>query len=506
MSVPAERISSGMNLQALLQGMVDAPAIDISGIATDSRLLGDGYVFFACAGEHVHGLDFTRQAIAAGASAIVYDSAAVDSASVESAVPMIAFPGLKKRIGEIANRWFDAPSESLIVTGVTGTNGKTTVAMLLAQCMQILGRRCGYIGTLGQGMGEIVDSRGLTSPACIELHESLAGFRDANATHAAIEVSSHALAQGRTDGVRFDTAIFTNLSRDHLDYHGDMQNYFDSKARLFTDNAPSHRIINIDSEFGLELADRCASNVVVVSTRFERVSNGRPFVFVRAVVSDESGSRIRFETSWGDAEFSIRMPGDFNVENVALVFAYLLRHGISISAASAALARVDAPPGRMQRVEISGTVALPTVFVDFAHTPAGLEKALRAIRQHCKGELWCVFGCGGDRDRGKRSQMGELASRLSDQAIVTSDNPRSENATAIIDDILAGMNDAAIVVEDRAAAIAYAINACGDSATVIIAGKGHESFQIVGKESIPFSDFEIALANLESRSKRSAGS
>ena len=506
MSVPAERISGGMNLQTLLQGMVDAPAIDISGIATDSRLLGDGYVFFAYAGEHAHGLDFTTQAIAAGASAIVYDSAAVDSASVASVVPMIALPGLKQRIGEIANRWFDAPSESLIVAGVTGTNGKTTVAMLLARCMQILGRRCGYIGTLGQGIGEIMGSRGLTSPACIELHESLAGFRDENATHAAIEVSSHALSQGRTDGVRFDTAIFTNLSRDHLDYHGDMQNYFDSKARLFTDNALNHRIINIDCEFGLELADRCASNVVVVSTQFERVSNGRPFVFVRAVVSDETGSRIRFETSWGDAEFSIRMPGDFNVENVALVFAYLLRHGVSISEASEALARVDAPPGRMQRVEIASTVALPTVFVDFAHTPAGLEKALRAIRQHCKGELWCVFGCGGDRDRGKRSQMGEVASRLSDQAIVTSDNPRCENAAAIIDDILAGMNDAAIVVEDRAAAIAYAIDACGDSATVMIAGKGHESFQIVGNESIPFSDFEIAVANLESRGNRSIGS
>jgi UDP-N-acetylmuramoyl-L-alanyl-D-glutamate--2,6-diaminopimelate ligase len=506
MSVPAELISSGMNLQTLLQGMADAPAIDISGIATDSRLLGDGYVFFACAGENANGLDFTKQAIEAGANAIVYDPETVDSASVESAVPMIALPGLKQRIGEIANRWFDAPSESLIVTGVTGTNGKTTVAMLLARCMQILGHRSGYIGTLGQGIDEIVDGCGLTSPACIELHESLAGFRDENATHAAIEVSSHALAQGRTDGVRFDTAIFTNLSRDHLDYHGDMLSYFDSKARLFTDNALNHRIINIDSEFGLKLANQCDSNVVVVSTQFERVSNGRPFVFVRAVVTDETGSRIRFETSWGNAEFSIRMPGDFNVENVALVFAYLLRHDISIPEASEALAQVDAPPGRMQRVEITSTTALPTVFIDFAHTPDGLEKALRAIRQHCKGELWCVFGCGGDRDRGKRSQMGELASRLSDQAIVTSDNPRSEDAADIIDDILDGMNGEAIVVEDRAAAIAYAINACGDSATVMIAGKGHESFQIVGKEAIPFSDFKIALANLESRSNRSVGS
>jgi UDP-N-acetylmuramoyl-L-alanyl-D-glutamate--2,6-diaminopimelate ligase len=505
-SVPAETINSSMNLQILLQGMVDAPAIDISGIATDSRLLAKGYVFLACAGERTHGLDFTEQAVTAGAAAIVYDSATIGSTRVESAVPMIALPGLQQRIGEIANRWFASPSESLVVTAVTGTNGKTTVSVLLAQCMQILGHRSGYIGTLGKGIGEIADGGGLTSPACIELHKSLAEFRDNNATHAAIEVSSHALEQGRTDGVCFDSAIFTNLSRDHLDYHGDMLHYFNAKARLFTENALNHRIINIDSEFGIELADRCDSNVVVVSTDVERVPDSRPFVFVRAVIADKGGARIRFETSWGETEFNIRLSGNFNVENAALVLAYLLRHGISLSEASSALARVDAPPGRMQQVEIAGGVDLPLILVDFAHTPAALEKVLRAIRQHCKGELWCVFGCGGDRDRGKRPQMGELVSRLSDYAVVTSDNPRSEDAMSIIDDVLAGMNDKAIVVQDRAAAIAHAIDACSDSATVLIAGKGHESVQIVGDELIPFSDFDVAMANLTARSNRSAGS
>jgi UDP-N-acetylmuramoyl-L-alanyl-D-glutamate--2,6-diaminopimelate ligase len=506
MSVPAERLSDVMTLQSLLHGMVDAPAIEIAGITTDSRLLRPGEVFLACAGVDRHGLKFAKDVTAAGAVAIVYDTNTSGDVEMGLSIPTIAFPGLHSNIGEIANRWYNSPSESLRVTAVTGTNGKTTVAVLLSRCLQILGRRCGYIGTLGQGIEKIQSSGGLTSPACIELHESLAEFRDDNATDAAIEVSSHALTQGRTDGVRFNTAIFTNLSRDHLDYHGDMQNYFDAKAQLFTDNDLDHRIINIDGEFGLKLADRCESNVVVVSTQFERISNGRPFVFARGVVADESGSQIKFNTSWGDVEVSIRMPGDFNVENTALVLASLLRHGVSLSEAGDALAQVDAPPGRMQAVKASSAKKLPSVFVDFAHTPSALEKALKAIRQHSKNELWCVFGCGGDRDRGKRPQMGEVAARLADYAIVTTDNPRSEDASKIIGDILAGMNDQAIVIEDRAAAIAYAIDASCDSATVMIAGRGHESMQLVGEELIPFSDFEVALANLEARGKKSSGS
>jgi UDP-N-acetylmuramoyl-L-alanyl-D-glutamate--2,6-diaminopimelate ligase len=338
------------------------------------------------------------------------------------------------------------------------------------------------------------------------LHEALAQFRSEDATHAAIEVSSHALTQGRTDGVQFNTAIFTNLSRDHLDYHGDMQSYFEAKAHLFTDNELDHRIINIDGEFGSKLADRCERNVVVVSTLLERVSNGRPFVFARAVVADASGSRIRFDTSWGEVEINVRMPGDFNVENTALVLACLLRNGVSLSDAREALAQVEAPPGRMQAVKVGGNAKLPSVFVDFAHTPSALEKALKAIRQHSSDDLWCVFGCGGDRDRGKRSQMGKVAARLADHVVVTSDNPRSEDASNIIGDILAGMNESAIVIEDRAAAIAYAIDTCSDSAIVMIAGKGHESVQIIGDKSIPFSDFEVALANLEARSDKSTGS
>ena len=506
MSMPAELVSPDMNLHTLLTGLADAPAVAINGVATDSRLLQHGFVFLACKGGESHGIDYAAEAIASGAAAIVYDSNTADipeTPGIESSVPVIPVAGLQQHIGLIANRWFDSPSEALAITAVTGTNGKTTVAILLAQCMRILGRRCGYIGTLGKGIETLESSGGLTSPACVQLHQYLAEFRDDKATHAAIEVSSHALEQGRTDGVRIDSAIFTNLSRDHMDYHGDMQSYFAAKAQLFAGSYLQHRIINIDSEYGETLAKLYAEDAVIVSTQSDRPAidhstDERPFVFVRAVVSDATGSRVSVETSWGSATFKIELPGQFNVENAALVLALLLRHGISISDASELLGQVSAPPGRMQRVAADQS-ALPAVYVDFAHTPGGLEVALRALRQHCKGKLWCVFGCGGDRDRGKRPLMGEIASRLADRIVITSDNPRTEDPAMIVADILAGANDDAVVIADRAAAIAYVIGKSCASDTVLIAGKGHESVQIIGERSIPFSDQAIALANLDRR-------
>ena len=504
MSMPAELVSPDMNLNTLLHGLADAPDIAINGIATDSRLVHPGFVFLTCEGGDSHGIDYAGQALASGAAAIVYDSDTTNAAEISgigSAVPVIAVAGLQRHIGLLANRWFASPSESLAVTAVTGTNGKTTVAMLLAQSMQILGRRCAYIGTLGKGIETLENSGGLTSPACVQMHRFLAEFRDDNATHAAIEVSSHALAQGRTDGVRFDSAIFTNLSRDHIDYHGDMQSYFATKAQLFAQEELQHRIINIDSEFGEQLAGQYGNDAVIVSTRADRPvidADDQPFVFARAVVSDETGSRVSVETSWGSATFKIELPGLFNVENAALVLALLLRHGITMPDATAVLGQLGAPPGRMQRVAVDAA-ALPAVYVDFAHTPDGLEVALRALRQHCKGKLWCVFGCGGDRDNGKRPLMGEIASRLADRIVVTSDNPRTEDPAMIIADVLAGASDDAVVIADRAAAIAYVIARSDVQDTILIAGKGHESVQIIGTQSIPFSDQAIALANLDIR-------
>jgi len=506
MSVPAMHLHNEINLRTLLQDLADAPAKSITGVATDSRMLQPGNVFLACAGINGHGMDFVNQATAAGVVAIVYDSNTAEPPDIESKTLFVAVPDLHLHLGLIANRWYDSPSEALTVIAVTGTNGKTTVSMMLAQCLQYLGRRCGYVGTLGKGIDELDGSDGLTSPACLQMHQALAEFRDDQASYAAVEVSSHALVQSRTDGVQFDAAIFTNLSRDHLDYHGNMQSYFESKARLFSIAGLEHRIINIDSEFGQELAARCENNVVLVSTNFARVANGRPFVFVRAVVADKSGSRVSFDSSWGSAEFRIDLLGEFNVENAVLVLATLLRYDISLAAACAALGEVSAPPGRMQHVYPENGATLPAVYVDYAHTPSGLEAALRACRQHCAGELWCVFGCGGDRDSGKRPQMGKVVTRLADRPIVTNDNPRTEDPSKIASDIVSGMSPGALVIEDRAAAIAYAISAASDSDTILIAGKGHESMQLIGSRSIPFSDFVVAKTNLEARSTRTTES
>jgi UDP-N-acetylmuramoyl-L-alanyl-D-glutamate--2,6-diaminopimelate ligase len=499
MSMPAERINTAPTLAELLQGFAKAPAIPVSGIGSDSRQLGEGFLFLACEGLHSHGVDYLEQAIGSGICAIAWDSSTADGPADGSAdaagVAMIGVENLARHLGEIANRFYGRPSANINVIGVTGTNGKTTVAWLIAQCLQRLERKCAYLGTLGFGISELQGGDGMTTPAAVELHERLAGFVVGGAEAVAMEVSSHALSQGRVDGVQFETALFTNLTRDHLDYHENMHEYFESKARLFLECDTRNRIINIDSEFGTDLAARCGQNVIIISTKFDRVANGRPYVFVRSVVAKDQGSDITFTSSWGDGQFVLPLPGDFNVANASIVLALLLSQGVSVAAACTALAGVDAPPGRMQRVAAGGLA----VYVDYAHTPNAIEAALRALRTHCRGKLWCVFGCGGDRDVGKRPLMGKLAERHADQIVITSDNPRGENPQDIIDDILAGLgeSESAVVIEDRATAIAWAIGQAADFDVVLIAGKGHEDYQQVGAERLRFCDYAVALAALE---------
>jgi UDP-N-acetylmuramoyl-L-alanyl-D-glutamate--2,6-diaminopimelate ligase len=298
--------------------------------------------------------------------------------------------------------------------------------------------------------------------------------------------------------------LFTNLSRDHLDYHGDMRSYAETKARLFLECNANNRIINLDSEFGTELASRCSENVVTVSTKFDRVANGRPYVFVRSVVAQNDGSHIRVSSSWGDGEFSLPLPGDFNVANAVSVLALLLQQGVSMDKACDVLATVTAPPGRMQRVDAGP--GLPAVYVDYAHTPAAIDGALRALRAHCKGQLWCVFGCGGDRDPGKRSEMGMLAERRADKLVITNDNPRSEDPTAIIAAVAADLAkpDQATIIEDRATAIGWAIDRAATGDVVLIAGKGHENYQLLGDKRLDFSDYGAALANLQAKAEAGA--
>lgn len=494
--MPAEQISYAYALDDLLVGIAAAPSIGIEDLTIDSRRVVTGSLFLAVAGATHHGLEFGAKAVEAGAAAIAWDSETADQAPADLGVPMIAIPGLARQLGEIANRFFGRPSQELQVIGVTGTNGKTTVAWLIAQCFDVLGASCGYAGTLGYGVGELTNDDDMTSPDVIEMHRRLAGFRDAGANYAAIEVSSHALDQHRVDGVRFDSTLFTNLSRDHLDYHGDMLAYGEAKAKLFVDHDAERRVINLDTDFGTDLASRCRGEVVTVSTKFDRVANGRPYVFVRSVVAKEYGSDVRLQSSWGDAQFSVPLPGDYNVANAVLVLAYLLSCGVEPDAASDAISRVSAPPGRVQRVPAESG---PAVYVDYAHTPEALESALRALRAHCRGQLWCVFGCGGERDKGKRPLMGRIAERLADRIAITNDNPRGEAPEAIVGDILQGINDKnrATIIEERAAAISWAIQSAEATDLVLIAGKGHEDYQILATGRVEFSDFTVAAVTLD---------
>jgi len=504
MSMPAEQIQQRLTLADLLQGYVEAPDVPVHGISSDSRSLAEGDLFLACEGLSNHGIDFIDDAIKAGVVAVAYDASTATLPDRDFEIPLLPIENLAKHLGNIANRFFGAPSASVRVIGVTGTNGKTTVAWLIAQCLERLGEPCAYIGTLGSGIGEVDLGEGMTTPATIEMHRQLAEFRDQGARFAAIEVSSHALVQNRVDGIAFDTVLFTNLSRDHLDYHGDMQSYGDAKARLFFEYSAKQRIINLDAEFGAQLADRCGHDVIAVSTDPDRVASVRPFVFVRSVVATENGSDVHIHSSWGDCEFELPLPGDFNVENALIALALLLNQGVPIDKACAVLEEIQAPPGRMQRV--AADIERPAVYVDYAHSPAALEVVLQSLRMHCRGKLWLVFGCGGDRDQGKRPQMGQVAASCADRIVITSDNPRTEAPDEIIEAIVAGVEntEGLTVIEDRATAIAWAISNAAEQDTVLIAGKGHENYQLIGTESREFSDLGSATANLARRAEAPA--
>ncbi|MEX2124550.1 MAG: UDP-N-acetylmuramoyl-L-alanyl-D-glutamate--2,6-diaminopimelate ligase [Woeseia sp.] len=487
------------NLDWLLQGIADAPAVPITGISSDSRTVSKGNAFLACQGASHHGLAFLDPVIEAGAAAIVWDSDTAAHPPGDTDAVMIPAAGLAGRLGEIANRWFDAPSRRMHVSGVTGTNGKTTVAFLIAECMQMLDKPCAYMGTLGAGISTVDRNFGLTTPGCIDLHRNLADFAFQGAGHAALEVSSHALHQSRIDGVRFDSVLFTNLSRDHIDYHGDMQSYGETKARFVLTEDVEHRIVLVDSEFGAVLANRCKDRLIAVSTIVARSDGSVPQVHLRTIDADEHGSAVEVRGSWGATRFHLPLAGDFNVANAALVLAQLLSWEIPLADATDALSKVLPPAGRMQRVQPGSAGPTPVVYVDYAHTPAGLEAVLATLRNHCKGDLWCVFGCGGDRDRGKRGPMGETVAKLADRPVVTSDNPRNEDPAEIIAAVLGAMKEGTVAIEDRAAAIAYAISNARNDDVVLIAGKGHEDYQVTGNSRRPFSDYQVALKNLDAR-------
>ncbi len=489
-----------LTLERLLAGIAPAPALAIAGISLDSRAIGAGDAFVALQGGSCHGLDHAAQAVAGGARAVLFDPA--EGATPDAAardVAWVAVPGLRARLGGIADRFYGAPSSQLAVAGVTGTNGKTTCAWLLASAVQRLQRRGAYLGTLGSGFPPEVGGATLTTPDVITLHRQLRALLDAGATHVAMEASSHALGQGRIDGVRLRVAAFCNLSRDHLDYHGSMDSYAAAKERLFRLPGLEHAVINVGDPVGARFASALAPGIALTAVAVGGDAPSAPrFIHVTRVHTADTGLELELAGHFGRRRLNSRLVGGFNAENLAVTLGLLLAWDFGLDAALDALGACAAPPGRMESHRLAnGALAV----VDYAHTPDALAKALTALRAHAGGRLLVVFGCGGERDPGKRALMGEAAERLADRVIVTDDNPRGEDAERIVAMILQGLRhpERALVQRDRARAIDVAIDDAGPGDVVLIAGKGHEDYQIVGPERRPFSDRECLKGRLEAQ-------
>jgi UDP-N-acetylmuramoyl-L-alanyl-D-glutamate--2,6-diaminopimelate ligase len=478
-----------------VQMAADVAAQRVTGLALDSRWVRAGDLFLAYPGERSDGRDYIARAIAAGAAAVVAEPGFDESAVT---VPLVSVPNLRVQVSAIADRWFDQPSAAMAVVGVTGTNGKTSVTQLLGQALRLLGRRCGVIGTLGNSLDGRIETGGLTTPDPIALQQQLADWRGQQVRYTAMEVSSHGLVQGRVAGVHFRGAVFTNLTRDHLDFHGTMDEYGAAKARLFEMSGLQFAVINVDDAFGGELAARLQSHLRVIDYSLREPAT----LSVRNKRYELAGVRAQVIAPWGEIALRAGLLGDFNLSNLLAVVAVLGELGIPARDIENVLPRLQPIVGRMQRVALDEPSAdAIEVVVDYAHTPDALEHALLALRRHTQGQLWCVFGCGGDRDRGKRPQMGAIAARLADRVVITSDNPRSEDPAEIIAEIRAGA-DAVHTELDRAAAIQWAVQQAQPGDIVLIAGKGHEDYQVIGSQRLPFSDAGIARAALQARAQR----
>jgi UDP-N-acetylmuramoyl-L-alanyl-D-glutamate--2,6-diaminopimelate ligase len=499
------------SLTDLCRGYADAPSLPIRHVSLDSRRVETEGLFLACAGRRTHGLRGLAEACSRGARAILWEPAdGIEPPAPRADVYMAPVAELSRHASAIAARFHGDPSATLAVAGVTGTNGKTTTSWLIAMAMGQLHRRAGYIGTLGCGVpGEALVGGEYTTEDAVSVQQRLADLLVSKAECVAMEVSSHALDQFRVEAVRYRVAAFTNLTRDHLDYHGTMENYAAAKARLFDLSHAGARVINVDDTQGAQWALQQAALGQAPLVTTARTNEGREIaeqcaarhaatvrIEAHGIERHAHGLRFRLTDSSADmrstAGVSMEIPliGEFNVDNVLIAYGVLRALGITADAARRALANSKAPPGRMEAMVIdSGALAI----VDYAHTPDALAKALAAARAHCAGRLHLVFGCGGDRDVGKRPMMGEVAARLADRLIVTDDNPRTEDPAKIVADIQRGIaaNHDVLTEHDRAVAIRKALRAARDGDVVLIAGKGHEDYQIVGSEKRAFSDQAI---------------
>lgn len=501
--MPARDAPVSISLDRLLNGLVECqilPATQVWGLRHDSRAVRPGDLFFALAGSRSHGMRHAGEAIAAGACAILYDPGQGGAELAEDirGIPCLPLACLDQYAGLVADRFFGEPSRHLDVIGITGTNGKTSCSHFLAYALGQMSTAA-VIGTLGWGLPGALRPTAHTTPDALEVHDLLAQLRRRGIRTVAMEASSHGLIQGRLNGVRFTGGLFTNLSRDHLDYHGSMETYLEAKLRLLTWPGLEFVAFNLDDASAETIASRVSAGVRKIG--FTIGSGSAPGGDVEIVSASDVhhiGDGIAFSAHFGGSSAEVKAPvyGDFNVENLLACLATLLGQGFDLQQAARRMANVRAVAGRMERfASASGTA----IIVDYAHSPDALAKVLASLRKHCTGALWVVFGCGGDRDRGKRPQMGAIAEKLADRVVLTDDNPRHEDGKVIIDDILAGCRRKDVtVIRDRRAAIAAAITAAAPDDVVLVAGKGHESVQDIGGVQHPFSDREVVkdLLNL----------
>ena len=482
-------------LSELLKDIVIIEANDdceIPAIQIDSRLLGSGDLFIAMSGADKHGLEFLADVEKAGAVAVLYDQQAAEEYSkkierYKASLIMIAVDDVRKVAGAVASRFYFEPSKQMHVVAVTGTDGKTSVTRFLAQAMSSQ-MSSALIGTTGNGLWGDIKPATHTTPDVLSLQKLLFDYEQQQAKFIAMEVSSHGIDQQRIAGVNIDTAVLTNVSRDHLDYHGTVENYRAVKKQLFALASIKNRVINIDDETGKELAQQYANEPATWCYGFDQQAKTYTnYIYVNSVVAKPAGFEVVLQTSKGDASLTVPLLGEFNISNVLAVLAVELINNVTLDTASKNIETLTTAPGRMECFRTAGKTG---VVVDYAHTPKALELSLEALRKHFSGQVWCVFGCGGDRDKGKRPLMGEQAEKLSDIAIVTDDNPRHENNVEIVKQILSGFKNAdnAIVIHDRQQAIEYACKNAAANDVVLVAGKGHENYQIIGDIKKPFSD------------------
>lgn len=480
------------------------PRVKIDSLALHSRDIQPGGAFIALRGHSTDGNVFIDDAINRGA-AVVLAETDVDNSSVsvreteQGTVSIVHVPFLRKAIGHIAANFYDHPSKALSLIGITGTNGKTSTAHLVAHGIREMVGACGLMGTLGVGVigHEEIRATANTTPDAISVQKALYGFKSGGAQQGVMEVSSHALEQERVQGCFFKTAVFTNLSRDHLDYHKTMEAYGNAKAKLFTWPGLQNAIINVDDEFGQQLVERTrvAGKLIRLSAARELVDEDHTLSVTSLNISS-SGMHVGLNSPWGEAQIQSPLMGRFNLYNLMSAFAVLMLEGFRLNEVIEALEKAPAVPGRMQAFGGKGS---PRVVVDYAHTPDALLAVLQALKEHCHSQLICVFGCGGDRDKGKRAQMGKVAELYADRLIITDDNPRSEDSELIVQDILEGISrDADVkVIHDRKRAIFEAVQSASAEDVVLVAGKGHEEYQQIGADCFPFNDAHEAKLALE---------